>query len=350
MDWIEENKFLAGWIAVTLIGCVLLTINLLKARAEYDEAYSGFAATRDNVHALESKPLYPSEDNVVKKAEVVKIYREAVHGLHTKLASLQRPLRNIEQTDFQSKLKKRIQQMNGDARRLGVELPDGFSLGMPEYVNALPEVNQCPLLDYQLDSIHTLCSLLLSKGISSIEALARLESASGSKKNGSKKNSNEVEEQKIVHRYPIEIVFTTKPDGLREFLNAVSNPVPGAPFHIVRLIRIANSKQLGPLRRVNFRSNEFTPGGEQQDSNDGGFNLLKQQTDESNFSVDDLVGQSEELVVEEEVAEETENAEFILGQEEIEVYVKIELLRLEPPMALETGQPGEGSAERNQGS
>ena len=344
MDWIEDNKFLAGWIAVTVIGCVLLGMNLLKARGAYQEAYDSFVVARDQVRSLEGKPLYPSQENVEKKAAAVAVYRDAVHDLHSELAALQRPLRNVEQTELAAKLKNRIKEINRDARRLGVGLPDGFSFGMPQYVNKLPPAEQCSLLDYQLDSISSLCSVLLSKGISSIESLERHEVRE--KKSADKSDRKKAQENKrepVVRRYPVKIVFKTKPDGLREFLNVVSNPAPGAPYHIVRMIRIANQKQAGPLRGSTRRGGQDF-GGERREAEDGvvEIDVPDAGTVESDFSGEAGDSIAGDISAEEGEPELVEDAEFVLGREQVEVFAEIELLRFAPPREESSEESGSG--------
>lgn len=349
MDWIEDNKFIAGWIAVTVAGIVFMGMTLLKARAGYEDAYTRFAEARDQVHGLESKPLYPSAENVEKKSEAVGLYRKEVNHLHAELAALQRPLRNVEQTAFQSKLKTRIQKMTRDARRLGVGLPEGFSFGMPRYVNALPAADLCSLLDYQLDSISSLCSVLISKGIRSIESLNRAELPTEGARDSDDKKKNKSEEESVVQRFPLEIVFKTKPDGLREFLNVVSNPAPGAPFHIVRLVRIANQKQLGPLRGAgqeeaqDYLEEEGLSSSAVGASEDAVENLEELEGDGAEDS--GLAFASKSISVDANEGLGAEDAEFVLGREEIEVYVKVELLRIAPPMAAEKS----GEAPEDQG-
>ncbi len=345
MDWIEQNKFLTGWIVTTVVGCLILGLLLFKAKGGYEEDYGSFVGLKDQIFELENKPLYPSKENLEKKAEAVEVYQKSVDALHAELAVFQRPLREVEQTKFQAKLKGRIQQVVKEARRRGVSLPDGFSFGMPGYVNALPSMEACPLLDYQLDAISSLCAVLIEKGVVSIESIDRSELSVEVPESGPGKKVQATEEKPIIERFPFEIVIKTKPDGLREFLNVISNPVPGKPFHIVRFVRIANEKQVGPLRSPMRLNNPSVP--VEDDDMFAQEEPLENETDtnsdtaESQFS--EVFPLSEEPSLGENAGAEPIDSEFIMGKEKIEVYMKIELLRFQLPVVKKDTDPEEAS-------
>ena len=86
MDWIEQNKFLTGWIVTTVVGCLNLGLLLFKAKGGYEEDYGSFVGLKDQIFELENKPLYPSKENLEKKAEAVEVYQKSVDALHAELA------------------------------------------------------------------------------------------------------------------------------------------------------------------------------------------------------------------------------------------------------------------------
>jgi len=332
MNWIQDNKFLTGWLAVTLLGILGLGFLLLQARGQYNTAYAQFDSGRKQVLGLESKPLYPSAENVELKGEVIDEYEAAVNDLHTQLAQFQRPLRPVEQTAFQAKLKNRIQQLSREAAKKSVKLPEDFAFGMLRYVNTLPPIEACPMLDYQLDSIFSLTSSLVSHQVDSIESIERKlipgekgapeKSAPEPPKRGAK-----AAPEPVLERFPVEIVCATGPEPLRLFLNDVSNPSPGSPFHIVRMMRVANEQQLGPPK-VSSNSTivpDFVPEPDLEVTSPDDAAVAQGEEDAESIGFE-----GEDLDFEGSSAVDPIDARFILGEEKVEVYMKIELLRFTP--------------------
>jgi len=324
MNWIQENKFLTAWLIITVLAVLGLGFLLLKARGEYNDAYAQYDNQRKAVFQLESKPLYPNEKNEGQMRAAVDAYEESVEMLHGELSQFQRDLRPIEQVAFQSKLKDKIQKINNLAAKKNVTLPDGFSLGLESYAATLPPSRLCPLLDYQLDALDLLANMLIEHGVTEIMEFKRHKIA-GEVGGPRPPKDGEDAPVPVIERYPVEIKVKIPQEAVQLFVNDISNPTPGSFFYVIRLLRIANEEQVGPPKTP--APVAPTPAlviEEDVEDPDG-------EGDIEGFSGDDFeIGIAPVM-----------DANFVLGQEELEAFFGIDLLRFQPPTPKDDEEEGQ---------
>ncbi|CAN5168959.1 hypothetical protein BH23VER1_BH23VER1_29120 [soil metagenome] len=271
MDWIKENKFLAGFIAVFVIGVAVLGYLLLSARTEYRTTMESYEQSSNQVRTLRARPLFPDEESLKlvesESAELV----SAVDALQTKLATFQRPLNeNMTDRAFQEKLTGRILEVKTLAVRRQMELPDTFALGMGTYTDTLPRSQAVPELDYELDAIEFLTTTLIRSGVAEVKALNRerleVERAPAASQPDAAAEEEEEdtpapeaaagapEAPDVVKRYPVAVSFTVTPGGLETFLNTIANTQPGSFYFVPRYLVIRNEAEIGPERGIPFEA------------------------------------------------------------------------------------------------
>ena len=128
MNWVRNNRFLAGFLAVLLIVGGVLTFLLVTAQGHYAEVSDQYDAQVKELQRLQGLTPFPDNGNLKKYEEVRQDYQAKVTELQTKLASLDLPLDNPPLTplSFQDRLRKVVEDTVGKAQTAGVILPDGF--------------------------------------------------------------------------------------------------------------------------------------------------------------------------------------------------------------------------------
>ena len=88
MAWIRNNKFLAGFFAVVILGAGGLGYLLYTSLDHYNEVSQQYDSQVKELQRLEAKDPFPNQENLTKYEAVRDNYRQAVDDLQNKLASL----------------------------------------------------------------------------------------------------------------------------------------------------------------------------------------------------------------------------------------------------------------------
>ncbi len=178
MDWIRENKTLASLMGVFLAAAAALGFLVVKAWLAFGESRERFDTTNNSLAAMKSADLFPSQENLDKKKAAVDEYEQKVTRLSRVLLSLQPETEAITETDFQAKLKARIDEVRKLAGKT-TRLPGEFALAFPDYTSSLPKSAGVAreLSDY-LDTADAVARTLIESGVDSVEMFDRTQLAS----------------------------------------------------------------------------------------------------------------------------------------------------------------------------
>lgn len=255
MNWVRNNRFLAGFLAVMLVGVGGLGFLLYTAYDRYtgvDDRYKTQVAELKRLQALQP---YPDHANQVKYEEIRKGYAQAVSDLQTTLASYEPAPENPPPTplQFQDRLRSAVEETISTAQRAGVELPkEKFYLGFEQYSGTPPEAAATPLLSSELNAINDLVAILLrNKQIETLNYIKRgpLPGEAGAPAAATAAPGRPVAPAAaappLVVKYPIEVAFTAQPSSFREVLDAITT---SKRLFVVRAVQIKNQMDKGPAR------------------------------------------------------------------------------------------------------
>ncbi len=347
MDWIKENKFLAGFIAVFVIGVAGLGYLLMAAKGGFTSTMETYQQSANAVAALRARPLFPEEDSLDLIDEKSAELDASTDALQTKLGTYQRPLdASMDDRSFQEKLTERVLAVKTMAVRRNAVLPDDFALGMVEYTSAFPRSEAVAELDYQLDALEYVTTALIQNGVTEITGFDReklpVESAAAAapdEEDAKKKMPSNAPEPApaVTHRYPVKVSFKISPGGLEAFLNDIGNTPPGSFYLSTRLLALENEADLGPERGVPFEARIIEESIEE----------VIEEVEES-AAGDDAAGDSQDdpgnLISADESKVAREDSRIIIGTELLEVSTVIDLLRFDPVAAKAPAEEDESPA------
>lgn len=314
MDWIRDNKFLAGYVAVFVVVGGLLAFLMVSARSGYNKTIEEYASTSKMVDGLSNKDLYPDKETLELVQEEAGKMRKAVDKLQNQMLEFNRPL-NVTMTGggFQQKLTQRVVGLKKRSVLEGVQLEEDFSLGLNRYTAELPNEKAVPDLDFHLDALDYLANALFDAGIDSIDVFDRIplavEGNAGDAAKGKRQGNDDDEEEveSLIRRYPVRICFKGRPGTLETFVNGISNAPKEDFFFNTRYVTIKNETDEGPEKGIEFdvgvRSSE---------------GIEPEETDDSSSANEPV---DEAGVVDSRV---------VLGNEKIEACLVIEAIRVEP--------------------
>lgn len=268
MDWIRENKKLATIVVIFTVGAIALGVVLFLSHSAYAASLEDFNTKSSRVVSMEKAPLYPSEQNVAELDTKVTAYETEVSRLGGVLLKLQTPVQPITDTDFQAKLKQLIAETKAKSAGL-MQLPKDFALGFDAYTQSLPRSPEAAreLGDY-LDAVNAVLTAALDSGVRSIDTLERSalavekdappppkpvavkkESTFGKKGKPTKKAVAPPKEiAKVVERRELKLSFTSDQKALQTLTNTLASASKMPYYTVLRIARIENEKQEGPLR------------------------------------------------------------------------------------------------------
>ena len=243
MKWLQDNPFLAGLCAVTLVGAGVLGFLLSQALTRYQEASDGYSQAVQKLHTLQKRVPFPNSENLQKSKEVAAQYRSDLEDLRRKLQAMELPINpSVTPQQFQDTLRASVNETVQKATEGGVTLPKDFYLGFSQYANNLPSEQAAPALARQLGLIKDLVQRLIAFKVQSIDLLDRMplpqESAPAqpAQKGAAAATS-------IVERFPFDIAFTAEQSKFRVAFNSL---LGSEQFLIVRALHVQNSNPAGP--------------------------------------------------------------------------------------------------------
>lgn len=240
MKWLQDNPFLAGLSAVTLIGAGILGFLLSQVLTQYQEASDGYAQAVQKLHTLQNRVPFPNNENLEKNKAVADQYKNDLASLRAKLSAMVPPINPaIKPQQFQDDLRAAVNETVDKATQGGVTLPKDFYLGFGQYANSLPSEQAAPALARQLGLIKDLVQRLIAFKIQSLDFLERTplpqEGTAAAPKPGTP--------AKVLERFPFDIAFTAEQSKFRVALNSL---LSNDQFLIIRALNVQNSSATAP--------------------------------------------------------------------------------------------------------
>ena len=252
MNWVRNNRFLAGFLAVLLVVGGALTFLLITAQSHYAEVSDQYDTQVKELQRLQGLIPFPDNVNLAKYEEVRQDYQQKVTELQTKLASLDLPLDNPPLTplSFQDRLRKVVDDTVGKAQTAGVALPEGFYLGFEQYRGTPPDAAATALLGQQLTGIADLVNLIILQHPEKINSLKRglLPQEVGASATPAPTQPGRPAAPAappLVTKYPLDIGFTALPSSFRDTVNKVT---AARELYVIRALQVKNQVDKGPPR------------------------------------------------------------------------------------------------------
>ena len=267
MDWIRENKMLAGILGVIVAGSLGLGYVLYNSWTSYTEKKDQYLGLGNQIAQLKSLPLSPTAANLAEKKKLVEDYAKNVNQLGVALRLLQDAVapKAITDTQFQAKLKERIIEIKKMAAALEVQIPTEFAFGFDPYIGVLPPNDAATELSGYLDSIESIVKLAMVSKVVSIDMIERsqiaeesggsgdaaLRSKSKSKaktKDSAKGTAGAPSAASIAEKRQISMLMTLDQGALQTLMSKLANPGDMPHFASVRVFRVENQAQEGPVK------------------------------------------------------------------------------------------------------
>lgn len=260
MDFLKENKFLSGFLGVTLGGAIVLGVLLFMAKGKHAQALELFQAKASELKNLQNARPYPEEANFKRMEQLQKEHQKTIDDLQKRLAANEYPVEPMTPERFQDLLREAVNRVRTRAQSKGVELPEDFYLGYAAYQAGPPTPEAAAPLGRMVRAIETAVTSLIDAGATKIEELKieKLPEEGGkaatpvdSRRPGERKQD---EGRKLVQRYPFEIAFEGKESTFRTFINGLVSSKE--QFYIPASVVVNNEKQEGPPKAL---AAEFSP-------------------------------------------------------------------------------------------
>jgi hypothetical protein len=257
MDWIRENKPLAVILGVIIAGSLALGYLLSDAWSSYTETKDAYLNMGSQVAGLKGSRLAPTEDNVKAKQAMVDEYAANVNRLGGALLILQPPVQPIKDIEFQAKLKSKIAEARKAASLSKMALPPEFAFGFDDYTTGLPKSAAAAAeLSSYLDAMDELVKLFMQCSVQSVDLLERSKLAVEQDQvpppsQGNSRGRTQAQQQvasSILEKRQISVILTLDQGPLQLLISRLANPSDMPFFTSLRLLRIENERQDGPLR------------------------------------------------------------------------------------------------------
>jgi len=263
MDWIRENKSLAAILGVILAATLGLGYVLFDAWSGYSETKESYLGLGSQIAGLKSSRLAPTEENLKAKKALVDEYAAVVNQVGGALVILQPSVQPIKDIEFQAKLKTKIAEARKAAGLSKMNLPADFAFGFDDYTAGLPKSAEAAAeLSSFLDAVDELVRLFMKCGVASVDLLERsklpqeLDQAAQNAQRG-------VAVPAVLEKRQISVILTLDQGPLQLLISRLANPSDMPFFTSLRLLRVENEKQEGPLRaEVKLPEAPANPGGD----------------------------------------------------------------------------------------
>lgn len=239
MNWIKENKFLAGLAGGTLAGAVVLLVVGMLGSGKYDTAKENFDTAYQEASGFEKLPLYPKSEHKDAKNKALGEYTKLVESLQANFEPFRpKEIKNVSPQQFTDSLLAANAEVRKAFEEGGTAVPEPFFLGFERYKTSLAEGNNTGILNYQLGAIKSILLDLAKAKPSELKNFYRQPLSE-------EDNQPYVPSDASVARaFPMEITFTGPEKSLREFVSSLSKI--DKQYVVVRALRISNVKKDPP--------------------------------------------------------------------------------------------------------
>jgi len=246
MNWFKDNPFLAGILAVCIVGSGVLGYLTVQSVAEYSASSDAYTVAVAKLHTLQNKVPFPSDTNLRAIQAGLEDYSSHIKGLQAQLAKMEVPLdEKFTPQQFQDGLRTAVNDIRIKAEANGVKLPANFYFGFDQYQTQVPSEKAAPFLNRQFLVIQSLVVRLVDFKVTSIDGVTRvpLPQESAAAAAGQKKPAAT---EPVLARFPFDISFTAEQPKFRVAFNSL---LGSDQFLIVRSLDIHNSVPQAPAKK-----------------------------------------------------------------------------------------------------
>jgi hypothetical protein len=350
MNWIKENKFLTGVLAVAIIGGGVLGYLLFAAMGKYDEASSAFEAQSSELHRLQALPIFPDEKNRQTLQKQQEEYGDRIKALQRSMEAMQLPVEPLTPAEFQDRLKAAVTAYAEKAGGVHLKLPEKFFLGYERYQSVPPRPEAAPLLGRELKAIDWVLGRLAEDGVLELAAVKPEELA---EEKGEKEDKSEA-------RRPGAPAFGGPgpggPGGRRE--RSTRSPIRKSPFTLafvceentVRAVLndiVTSKSQLYLVRAVELKSTDEKPPARENPNANGNAAPPEPAPVAQPANPGNPAAPAAPAAPDNSTIKAGEVTKFIVGEEKVQVTLLIEIVTFVPPPADEDkgGKPNSKPAQ-----
>jgi hypothetical protein len=258
MDWIKQNKFLAGFIAVLVIAGGALGFLAFSAKGAYETTYADYQTKASELNRLQTQQPYPDDANVAKMQGVQKEHQAAIDALQKDLLKAQIPLKPLTPEKFQDNLRESVRRVTAKAAEKSVKVPEDFYMGFPTYQGTPPKPEAAAPLGRMLEAMELAVTNLFETNISELTEIRRdnlpeegiasntPEPPKGSQRGRDEKDKGKDKDTSLAKRISFYLTFVAAEPSFRNFLNSLIQSKQ--QFFVPNTITVANQADKGPSK------------------------------------------------------------------------------------------------------
>jgi hypothetical protein len=254
-NWFQQNRALGTLLVVSGIS-ILLGAALLYWRwsvwSDAKQTFDQAAAERNRLQGLDP---FPNDANYRKLQGYLERYSSGLDKFKDELKAEVAPDPPLAPNEFQSRLRQATLAAGERARTDNVKLPDNFQLGFDEYARIMPSTTVASLLGQELSQVQMLINILLDAKVDSITSFRRRplpEERGGAstptpgQRVATTAKPGGTATPKLIERNVVDISFKAAPGAARRVLNEITSSA--GQFFIIRTLYVHNEKDKGPPR------------------------------------------------------------------------------------------------------
>lgn len=320
MSFLNKNKFAVALGGGTLIGAAALYFLGSSGASRYEEAKVRFEEASTQALGFEKLALYPKSENRDGKKKALDEYRKSLESIQSAFQTF-RPteIKDISPQDFTNRLKAADVEIRKAFEDSGTKVPDAFFVGFEGYKTSLARANSTGILDYQLGAVK---KVLLSLANASPSELKNLHRPTLPEEEGT---AYVPAANAVARPLPLELTFVGPEKSARDFLSSIVKPTD--QYVVVRAIRVANAKKDPPRASdAQFEKPANAKGAAAADAFAGGF-VLPGEEPAATTPVESAQAKAP-------AADSSRILSQVLGNEEIVVFVRLDVLQFLPAKKL----------------
>ena len=241
MNWIKQNKLLAGIAFVAIAGSIALLWFAFSSMGAASKSISSHKSAVGEIGRLQNANLFPSAANLSAKEEAVANLQAETRALRAGLGEKFGTKAEEDPATFGQRVQKKFEELKTEWEAAGVTVPKDFFLGLDRYRQSVA-ANPAAVadLDTQLSAISTIIAATVKSGVTSLDKFSRAPVA------GEEGGPNKDSAKGPLRRYAIEVQCTGTEASIRALVNSLSAATDH--FFAFRAIRLQNEVQTGPKK------------------------------------------------------------------------------------------------------